>query len=93
MPEKLNDDQIKARLAKLPDWSIENGMLTKTFTFSSYGHGVMFASGLGYMADSMDHHPDLELTYQKVKVSLVTHDAGGLTANDFDLADKAEQMA
>jgi 4a-hydroxytetrahydrobiopterin dehydratase len=90
--EKLDDQQIHTYLEKLDGWSVSEKMLTKTFTFDSYAAGIMFAAGAGALADSLDHHPDLTVTYQKVNVQLTTHDAGGLTEYDFELARRIQTL-
>jgi 4a-hydroxytetrahydrobiopterin dehydratase len=89
---KLDEQQINTHLQSLDGWSVQESVLTKTFEFDGYAKGVMFAAGAGALADALDHHPDLLLTYQKVKVSLTTHDAGGLTEYDFELARRIQEL-
>jgi 4a-hydroxytetrahydrobiopterin dehydratase len=84
--KKFAETEVVAALAKLPLWGIENGMLSRLFEFPSYKDGLVFATAVGYLADRLNHHPDLHVGYGKVRVSTVTHDAGGLTAYDFELA-------
>lgn len=89
---RLSDNEIAERLSRLPGWSIENGTLTRAYSFSSYASGVVFASAVAFLADALNHHPDLMIGYQKVRVSLSTHDAdGGLTAYDFELARRIDE--
>jgi 4a-hydroxytetrahydrobiopterin dehydratase len=90
--ERLSDEQIAERLARVPGWTIEDGALTRLYEFPSYAAGVVFACAVGYLADSLDHHPDLTIGYQRVRVSLKTHDAGGgLTSYDFELARRIDE--
>lgn len=85
--DKLSPEAVADHLAKLSGWQVEDGALTKLYTFSDYASGVMFGVAVGRLADDLNHHPDLLIGYQKVRVSLVTHEAGGgLTAYDFELA-------
>jgi 4a-hydroxytetrahydrobiopterin dehydratase len=89
---KLNDDDIANRLRQLEDWSVEDGLLTKTFTFKTYKDGVVFGSAVGFVADHLNHHPDLTLSYGKVKVAVNTHDVGGISPYDFELARRIEAL-
>lgn len=91
---KLTDNQIAAALTGLPGWSVENGALTKLFALPSYTAGLVFACAIGHLAEALNHHPDLLVGYGKVRVVLVTHDAGGgLTEYDFELARRIEKLA
>jgi 4a-hydroxytetrahydrobiopterin dehydratase len=89
---KLETQEIEAGLANLPGWSFEDGQITKTYVFDSYKAGLVFAVAVGHFADAMDHHPDLFVGYQKVKIGLNTHDVGGISALDFALATKVETL-
>jgi 4a-hydroxytetrahydrobiopterin dehydratase len=83
---KLDSKQIEAMLADAPGWSESGGKVTRTFEFPTYAAGVVFASAVAHIADSMDHHPDLLIGYRKVSVSVNTHDVGGISPWDFELA-------
>lgn len=76
----------------LSGWNDVSGKVQKTFDFSSYWDGVLFASSVARIAEEMDHHPDLLISYQKVTVSVSTHDAGGITALDLDFARRTEEL-
>lgn len=97
MPElqyiKLNDRQIAEEIAVFPGWSIRDGQLTKTFEFQSYKDGVVFASTVGFLADKLDHHPDITITYRKVTVAVNTHSVEGISPYDFELARRIEAVA
>ena len=88
----LNDDEIASQLATTPGWSVREGMLTRTFEFSSYKSGVDFAVRVADAADAMDHHPDLTIGYQKVTVAVNTHSVGGLSPYDFELARRVDAL-
>jgi 4a-hydroxytetrahydrobiopterin dehydratase len=90
--QALTELQIKAGLSGLPDWDFVEGQITKTFSFDSYAAGIMFASAVGWLSDRMDHHPDLHVGYRKVRVSLNTHDVGGVSELDFELARRIELL-
>lgn len=89
---KLDDKEIAVALAELPDWALEAGELARTFSFGSYAAGVMFAAAVGQVADAMDHHPDLTIGYQKLRVSVHTHSVGGLSPYDFELAKRINRL-
>ena len=85
---KLTDKEIQELADKLPEgWSIKDQkILSKVFAFSNFNEGMDFASQIAELADAANHHPDLLITYPSVTVELTTHDAGGITNKDVDLA-------
>ncbi len=89
---KLRDAEIVANLAELDGWSVVDGQITKTYLFVTYKAGLVFAVAVGHLADRMDHHPDLFIGYQKVKIGLNTHDVNGISAFDFELANQIESL-
>jgi putative nucleotidyltransferase with HDIG domain len=89
----LDADVLKASVAKLPGWRVEQGTLTRTFTFPNFVEALAFVQSLGVEAEQKQHHPDLDIRYSKVKVGLVTHDAGGITLKDIALAQTADSLA
>ena len=89
----LSEAEVQSRLSSLTDWKVHEGLLERTFTFSSYADGVAFAVKVAMLAEKLDHHPDsLEIGWKKVRVAFVTHSAGGLTALDFDAAAKVSGL-
>ena len=91
--QKLSHEEAQTRLAGLPGWKIEGGELVKTFQFSDFVASLGFVNRVGELAEKAGHHPDIDIRYNRVRLALVTHDAGGLTAKDFDLAGQAEKIA
>ncbi len=87
---KLTPDQIDARLAELPQWSHNADSLQRTFRFDDFVGAMAFANRIGNLAEDMQHHPDIMIRYNKVTLSLTTHDAGGLTERDFSFARAAD---
>lgn len=85
-PARLPDHDITARLADLPGWTRDGNAMTRTFTFAGFPEAVAFIDRLVEPAERMEHHPDVDLRYNKVTVTLSTHDQGGLTSYDFELA-------
>ncbi len=89
----LSDSEIEERLAGLDGWKREGDAITKTFENGDFVGSVRFVDSLVEPAEGMGHHPDLELSWDKVKVTITNHAEGGLTANDFELAGKIDALA
>ncbi len=83
---KLSDDQIKEKLKELQGWQLVNGKLHKEFQFKDFNQAFGFMTRAAIHAEKMDHHPEWFNVYNKLKVDLMTHDAGGITENDVKLA-------
>ena len=90
MPARLSDLEIQRALGGLPGWSRRGDVLTKTFTFPRFLDGIDFVARIAKLAEAANHHPDIDIRYTKILVSLSTHDAGGITAMDLDLAKEIE---
>jgi 4a-hydroxytetrahydrobiopterin dehydratase len=93
MPNKLSDLEIKRALGALPGWARKGNALSKTYSFARFADGIRFVDRVAELADSMNHHPDIDVRYTNVTFSLSTHDAGGITQNDLDLAKGIEHTA
>ncbi len=89
----LSEPEIEARLAELPGWERAGDAITKKFERGDFVGSVAFVSSLVEPAEAMNHHPDLEISWATVTVTLSTHSEGGLTANDFELAAKIDALA
>jgi 4a-hydroxytetrahydrobiopterin dehydratase len=90
---KLSADQISERLASCPGWTARDGVISKTYTLSSFPDAIAFVTRLAFDAEAADHHPDLQINYKKVTVNWSTHDAGGLTEKDFAGAKQSDMIA
>ena len=82
----LAQSEINSRLKAVPEWKIESGELTSTYTFKDFLRALAFVNSVGQIAEKGGHHPDIDIRYNKVRLALISHDAGGLTERDFDLA-------
>lgn len=89
----LTDAQVHDRLAQLPGWRHEQGMIRKTFKTDGWPTTLMLVNAIGFFAEAADHHPDLKVGWGSVEVAVSTHSAGGITAKDFELARLVEQTA
>ncbi|HET6645262.1 MAG TPA: 4a-hydroxytetrahydrobiopterin dehydratase [Fimbriimonadales bacterium] len=83
---QLSSAEIEAFLARSHGWSAQDSEIVKTFEFPTYVDGLVFAVACGRLAEKRDHHPDMLITWRKVRCSLSTHSEGGITQKDLDLA-------
>jgi 4a-hydroxytetrahydrobiopterin dehydratase len=90
MADLLSDEEIEAQL---PDgWERDGDEIVKTYEFDAYLDGVGFAAGVGGIAQDAFHHPEVTIGWREVEIRLTTHDAGGITENDIDLAARIEDL-
>jgi 4a-hydroxytetrahydrobiopterin dehydratase len=87
----LDEEEIEQRLDELGDWDREGDEIFKTFEFDDFGASIRFVNEVAKLADRYDHHPDIDIRWNRVKLTLSTHSEGGLTSLDFDLANEIEQ--
>lgn len=88
----LSPSDVQSRLISVPDWVLESGELVRTFLFKDFRASMSFVNKLADLSEQAGHHPDIDIRYNKVRLALVTHDAGGLTTKDFDLAAGADKL-
>jgi 4a-hydroxytetrahydrobiopterin dehydratase len=91
--ELLPDSEVDSRLAELDGWKRAGNAIVKTFKLADFVGSVGFVDKLVQPAEDMGHHPDLTISWDEVGVSITTHVAGGLTANDFALAKRIDGLA
>jgi 4a-hydroxytetrahydrobiopterin dehydratase len=89
----LSEEEIGERLSELEGWDREGDAIVKSFDRGDFVGSVKFVDSLVEPAEEMNHHPDLSISWNEVKVSLSTHSEGGLTGNDFELARKIDALA
>lgn len=85
-PAKLGEAEVEYAFANLKGWTRSGNAITKTFAFDKFLAGIAWVDKIALIAEKLDHHPDVDIRYTKVTVTLATHSAGGLTKLDFDLA-------
>ena len=90
MRPKLTPEAIQTALAVIPHWRLEDGQLTRTITFTAFPQAIDFVTQIAALAEAANHHPDIDIRYNKLHLALVTHDSGGITQNDLDLATSIE---
>ncbi|MCJ7436962.1 MAG: 4a-hydroxytetrahydrobiopterin dehydratase [Acidimicrobiia bacterium] len=87
---KLTDDEVREALAGLPAWTREGDEIVRTFELPTFPAVIAFVGRIAALAEAADHHPDLDIRYRRLRVALTTHDSGGLTTRDIDLAGRID---
>ena len=90
---KLSDSEISAHMTDLPGWAVQEDALVRSYIFPNFVEAIKFVNQLADRAEAMQHHPDIDIRYNKVTIRLSTHDAGGITSLDFRMAQEAESDA
>ena len=90
---RLSDQEIEHALTECDGWSRDGDAIVKEFDRGDFAGSVDFVNAIAPSAEEMNHHPDLEISWSKVKVKITTHSEGGLTGNDFELARKVDAAA
>jgi 4a-hydroxytetrahydrobiopterin dehydratase len=88
--QKLNTESIRGWLRSRKGWKRRSNKLTKDFEFPSFRDSIVFVNRVASLADTYDHHPDIDVRYDTVTLTLSTHDAGGITEKDLDLAEQID---
>ena len=89
---KLDADEQQRRAAALPEWTLREGRLSRSFAFPDFQSALDFVNRVGAVAEELGHHPDIRLGWGRADIETWTHDAGGLTAKDFALAAKIDAL-
>jgi 4a-hydroxytetrahydrobiopterin dehydratase len=84
--QKLNEQELRDAVANLPQWKLEEGKLVRDWKFADFIAAMAFVDRVAVLAEAAGHHPDIDIRYNRVRLALVTHDAGGITAKDADMA-------
>jgi 4a-hydroxytetrahydrobiopterin dehydratase len=89
--DPLEEEEIEQRLDELGDWERDGNEIVKVFEFDDFNTSIKFVNDVAALAERYDHHPDIDIRWNKVKLALSTHSEGGLTPRDFDVAGEIEQ--
>jgi 4a-hydroxytetrahydrobiopterin dehydratase len=90
---KLSDEEVRAGLGALPGWVREGDEIVKEYTLETFPAVIKLVTRIADLAEAVDHHPDLDIRYNRLRVALTTHDSGGLTRRDLELAGRIEAAA
>jgi 4a-hydroxytetrahydrobiopterin dehydratase len=88
----LNDEQVAERLAAMSGWVREEDSIVHTQKLADFRAALLYVGAVAYLAEAANHHPDILIQWNKVTLTLSTHSAGGLTANDFALAEQINRL-
>jgi 4a-hydroxytetrahydrobiopterin dehydratase len=89
----LNEAEIAGQLQSVPGWKREGLEIVRTLSFDNFIHAMEFVNQVAEKAEAAGHHPDIDIRYNKVRLALSSHDDGGLTQRDFDLASSIDVLA
>ncbi len=92
MPRLFDSKEIKTALKELPHWEHEAKTIERTIEFDDFAQAIDFVNGVAELAEEAEHHPDIEIHYNKVRLILSTHSKGGITDKDFDLAEQIDTL-
>ena len=92
MTTKLSEQEVAQALESASEWSELNGQIQRTFQFDDFKAAMAFVNKVAERAEAVQHHPDVLIRYNKVTLTVSTHDAGGITQKDFDLAAAADEL-
>ena len=93
MAVKLDRQQVAEQMQRLPEWTLQGDQIEREMTFQNFVDAMIFVNKLAEVAEELGHHPDIRIVYNRVSLALSTHDAGGLTHKDFQLAQRIESLA
>jgi len=89
---RLTATEITERLESVNNWEQDGDVIRKTFKLPSFPAAIAFVTQVGFLAEAAAHHPDIDIRYNQVRLALTTHDAGGLSSKDFDLAAAIDEI-
>ncbi len=92
MPDLLTPEQLAERLQGVPDWSLADGQIAREFSLATFAAAIGFVGEVAAIAERLNHHPDIDIRYRRVRIAVSTHSAGGLTSLDFELASQVDQL-
>jgi 4a-hydroxytetrahydrobiopterin dehydratase len=93
MADLIKADDLKSRLKKIPEWELEKKHIERTFEFDDFSEAIDFVNSVAEVAEEEEHHPDIDIRYNKVRLILSTHSKGGLTDLDFTLAERIDTLS
>ncbi len=89
---RLDDDSVRSRLADLPGWELDSGAIVREYRLDDFPAAVAFVVRVAFHAEAANHHPDLDVRYNRVRVALSTHSEGGITEKDLELAAVIQEL-
>jgi 4a-hydroxytetrahydrobiopterin dehydratase len=93
MADLIKTADLKNRMKKIPEWELEKNHIERTFEFDDFADAIDFVNAVAEVAEEEEHHPDIDIRYNKVRLVVSTHSKGGLTELDFGLAERIDTLA
>ncbi len=93
MADLIKAEELKTRLKKIPEWELEKKHIERTFEFDDFSEAIDFVIAVSEVAEDEEHHPDIDIRYNKVRLIVSTHSKGGLTDLDFSLAERIDTLS
>ncbi len=93
MGNRLSEHELALALQALPLWEVRNNAIERTYQFRDFVRAMMFVNQIAQIAEAEGHHPDITINYNKVRLSLTSHDSGGLTERDIKLAERFNEVS
>jgi len=93
MAELIKADELKNRMKKIPEWELEKKHIERTFEFDEFSESIDFVNSVAEVAEDEEHHPDIDIRFNKVRLILSTHSKGGVTELDFSLAERIDTLS
>jgi 4a-hydroxytetrahydrobiopterin dehydratase len=90
--KRLGDEEIRALLDEHPKWALQGSKLVREWLFPSFAEAMIFVNRIAAFAEEADHHPDIDIRYQRVRLELISHDSGGLTRRDASMVRQIDQI-
>jgi 4a-hydroxytetrahydrobiopterin dehydratase len=90
---RLTEQELTTALEARTKWAIEDAMLTRTYGFADFVAAIAFVDRVAVAAEEAQHHPDIDIRYNRVRIALTTHDEGGISNKDLQLADRLDRLA
>jgi len=92
MADLIKQSELKDRMKKIPEWELEKNQIERTFEFDDFVDAIDFIDRVAEVAEEEEHHPDIDIRYNKVRLAVSTHSKGGLTELDFNLAERIDTL-
>ncbi len=92
MSDLIEEDEVEKLLRKIPEWDHEGKKITRVLEFDEFMDGIDFVDGVAEIAEEAGHHPDIDIRWCTVTLNLTTHEQGGLTEADFELAKRIDNL-
>ena len=92
MPDLIPKKDLNTRIKKIPEWDLEDSEVARTVEFETFSEAIDFVNDVSEIAEEAHHHPDIDIRYTRVSLTLTTHDKGGLTDADFEMAGRIDTL-